>query len=66
MRKSANAIKTVSLCSRNQYALLNSSHIEREKEIFFGEQEKTSLLKVKFFLKEMKYTIYQGFKDLRR
>lgn len=50
----------------NSYRLLSSKHIEMEKQRFFSENEKSVKLKAKFFLKEMKYTLQQGTKDLRR
>ncbi len=54
------------LVHRNSYRLLSSKHIEMEKQRFFSENEKSVKLKAKFFLKEMKYTLQQGTKDLRR
>jgi LETM1 and EF-hand domain-containing protein 1 len=52
------------LFQRIKYGLLNHNEMEKAKEKFFGDQERTLKLKIKFILKETKYTIVQGSKDL--
>lgn len=49
---------------RNTYGLLEHKKMDELKAKLYVDQEKTLWLKTKFFLKEMKYTIAQGSKDL--
>lgn len=51
-------------CGHPKYFLLDHHKMEAEKEKLFGDREKTMMLKAKFILKEAKYTIVQGCKDL--
>ena len=53
-----------SLTPPNAYFLLDHDKVEKAKAKFFGDQERTLKLKIKFILKETKYTIVQGSKDL--
>lgn len=52
------------LTHRNTYGVLNHHQMEQLKKKLFTDREKTLLLKAKFILKEAKYTIVQGSKDL--
>ncbi len=52
------------LTHRNNYYLLEHRKMDDLKAKLFGDQQKTLWLKTKFFLKEMKYTLVQGSKDL--
>ena len=49
-----------------RYGLLEHKKMDEVKAKLFGAQEKTFYLKLKFILKEAKYTLAQGFKDLWR
>ena len=48
----------------NAYYLLDHNKVEKAKEKFFKGKERTLKLKIKFILKETKYTIVEGSKDL--
>ena len=48
----------------NQYGLLENKKMHDLKAKIYSDQEKTFWLKMKFFMKEMKYTLVQGSKDL--
>lgn len=48
------------------YRLLQHKKMDEVKAKLFGDQEKTFYLKLKFILKETKYTLVQGAKDLWR
>ena len=48
------------------YSLLEHKKMDEVKAKLFGDQEKTFYLKLKFILKETKYTLVQGSKDLWR
>jgi LETM1 and EF-hand domain-containing protein 1 len=52
------------LTHRASCGLLNHHQMEELKKKLFTDREKTLLLKTKFILKEAKYTIVQGSKDL--
>lgn len=52
------------LTYQNSYSLLEHRKMDDLKAKLFTDQEKTLWLKTKFFLKEMKYTLVQGSKDL--
>lgn len=52
------------LLHRNVYSLLKHTKMDEEKAKLFGDQERTFYLKLKFILKETKYTLVQGSKDL--
>lgn len=52
------------LTHRNTHGLLNHHQMEELKKKLFTDREKTLLLKTKFILKEAKYTLVQGSKDL--
>lgn len=52
------------LTHKNHYGLLNHHQMEELKKKLFTDRKKTLLLKAKFFLKEAKYTLVQGSKDL--
>ena len=54
----------VLLTHKNLYGLLNHHQMEELKKKLFTDREKTLLLKTKFILKEAKYTLVQGSKDL--
>lgn len=59
------ALPTLSrITFRNTYGLLEHKKMDELKAKLYSDQEKTLWLKTKFFLKEMKYTIVQGSKDL--
>lgn len=47
-----------------KYFLLDHKKMEDLQKKLFSDREKTWMLKAKFFLKETKYTIVQGSKDL--
>lgn len=49
---------------KNTYGLLEHKKMDDLKAKLYGDKEKTLWLKTKFFLKEMKYTLVQGSKDL--
>ena len=55
-----------SLVHRATYGLLDHKKMEEVKAKLFGDQERTFYLKLKFILKETKYTLVQGFRDLWR
>lgn len=48
----------------NAYGLLSHKKMHDLKVQLYGDQKVTFGLKAKFFLKEMKYTLVQGSKDL--
>lgn len=52
------------LIHRGVYQLLEHKKMDEEKAKLFGDQEKTFYLKLKFILRETKYTLVQGCKDL--
>lgn len=52
------------LLHRQSYGLLDHKKMEELKQKLFTDREKTLLLKAKFILKEAKYTLVQGSKDL--
>lgn len=52
------------LLHRNNYGVLDHHQMEKLKKKLFTDREKTLLLKAKFILKEAKYTLVQGSKDL--
>lgn len=54
------------LTHRQQCGLLDHKKMEELKKKLFTDREKTLLLKAKFILKEAKYTLVQGSKDLWR
>jgi hypothetical protein len=60
LRRQARALLT----HKNSCGLLNHHQMEELKKKFFTDREKTLLLKAKFILKEAKYTLVQGSKDL--
>lgn len=49
---------------RNTYGLLEHKKMDDLKAKLYRDQQKTLWLKTKFFLKQMKYTIAQGSRDL--
>jgi hypothetical protein len=53
-----------SVLHRNAYGLLEHKKMSDLKTKIYGDQEKSFWLKSKFFIKEMKYTLVQGSKDL--
>lgn len=52
------------LLTKNHYKLLDHNKMEKVKSQIFGDNERTLYLKIKFILKETKYTLVQGSKDL--
>lgn len=52
------------LLRTNRYFLLDHNKMEEAKAKIFVDDKKTLALKIKFILKETKYTIVQGSKDL--
>lgn len=61
-----NAVKTGLITQRNTCKLLSSRHIMNEKSKFYQDEEETIKMKVKFILKQSKYTLIEGCKDLKR
>lgn len=49
---------------KNSFGLLEHKKMDDLKAKLYSDKEKTLWLKTKFFLKEMKYTLVQGSKDL--
>lgn len=49
---------------RSAYGLLQHKKMDEVKAKLYSDKEKTLLLKMKFFAKQMKYTLVQGSKDL--
>jgi hypothetical protein len=56
--------KVHNLTYKNVYGLLEHKKMDDLKAKLLADQKNNALLKVKFFLKEMKYTLVQGSKDL--
>lgn len=52
------------LTHRNTHSLLDHKKMEDIQKKLFTDRQKTWMLKLKFILKEAKYTIVQGSKDL--
>lgn len=52
------------LVTPNRYYVLDHNKMEKMKDQMFADKKRTLSLKLKFILKETKYTIVQGTKDL--
>lgn len=64
LRQTVKSVAGKLLTTPNRYGLLDHKEMETLKTKVFSDREKTLLLKTKFLLKEAKYTIVQGSKDL--
>ena len=56
--------KITSITHRSTYCLLEHKKMHDLKTKLYSDKKLTFGLKAKFFLKEMKYTLVQGSKDL--
>jgi hypothetical protein len=52
------------LTHHTSYSLLDHKKMDDVKKKLYTDREKTIMLKLKFILKETKYTIVEGSKDL--
>ena len=57
-------VKIARITHRPSYCLLEHKKMHDLKVKLYSDQKQTLGLKTKFFLKEMKYTLVQGSKDL--
>ena len=60
--RKARPLKTLGF--KSAYNLLDHNYIKDVKDKMYQEQEPSMYLKIKFLLKETKYTLFQGCKDL--
>lgn len=57
-------LRSSRLLTPNRYHILDHNKMEKLKDQIYGDNKRTLSLKLKFILKETKYTIVQGTKDL--